>query len=210
MRIERRKRSLDRVRQLGSEIAEATSATGIEGRVCRESCTIKCPQCGSMTCQCMCSAHCPGAPQALSVDPEQHPIEAAIMPLVFEMKRLGMFQPCWSCEGHLRPDGSLWKLPRVWFYCNSMVHLRLLSDGLNRIENAAGLSTPWRIVVTFSDPDNPETTFSLEPALSHGGEISLSALQRDAAEIARSLQAIMPKEARTLQRDARKVLASNS
>ena len=209
MRLGRSNRSSDRACRLSSEIKKVALAKGVEGRVC-DDCAIKCPHCGSMACQCMCSVHCPEAPRALSVDPDRYPIELAILPLVFEMKRLGMFRPCWSCEGHLRPDGSLWKMPRVWFYCDSMVQLRLLSDGLNHMANAGCLRAPWRIVVTFSDPDNPETTFSLEPALSHDREISLPALQKDVAEIARSLHAIMTKEARDLQWEARKDLAGNS
>jgi len=51
------------------------------------------------------------------------PIESGIAPLVFELKRLGVFEPCWSCEGHNDPGGNLWKIPRVWFYCDSVVQV---------------------------------------------------------------------------------------
>ena len=82
MRIERRDRSFDRNRWLGSEIAEAAACTGVEGRVCGDRCTRQCSQCGSLACQCECSPDCPDAPRALSVDPDQHPIEPAITPRV--------------------------------------------------------------------------------------------------------------------------------
>jgi hypothetical protein len=200
MRVARRERSPDRVRQLGSELATAAAPTLPEGRVCGESCTVKCPQCGSTACQCECSPRCPEAPRALSVEPDQHPIEAAILPLVYEMTRLGIFTPCWSCEGHLRPDGSAWKLPGVWFYCDSTVHLRLLSDGLKNLQLEKKLRGQWQIVVAFSDPDNPETTFALEPAA--GDATPLAALREDVAAIARSLESTLTLEARALQRKA--------
>lgn len=206
MRIERRDSPADRARKLASDIAQAAMASGVDGRVCGESCTLKCSQCGATACQCDCSADCADAPRALSPEPDQFPIEPGIMPRVFEMKRLGLFTPCWSCEGHLRPDRSLWKLPSVWFYCDSLVHVRLLSQGLSHLRAARALSVPWQVAVTFSDSDNPETTFALEPSRSGDGELSLPALQKDAGVIARALNKMMNDEARTLQREAGKVL----
>lgn len=207
MRITRRDPSHDRSRQLVDDIAEAVLAEGVEGRVCAESCTVTCPDCGSTGCQCMCSVHCPEAPGLLSSDPEKYPVEPGVMPLVFEMKRLGIFRPCWSCEGHLGPDGSLWKVPRVWFYCESMVHIRLLTDGLKDMEKAGKIRAPWQVVVTFSDADNPETTFSLEPAQFPGNELRLPMLQKDVMVIAESLRDLMSSLGRKLQHDARKALA---
>ena len=209
MRIERRDRTMERNRQLGADIAEAAFTKGVDGRVCGEQCILKCSQCGSSTCQCDCAPECPEAPRALSADPDRYPVEPGITPLVFEMKRLGLVRPCWSCEGHLRPDGSLWKVPAVWFYAKSLVHVRLLASGLERMRHAGKLSVSWRIAVTFSDPDNPETTFSLEPVRAFDNEPSLPALRNDVAEIARSLHGMMTGEARTLQRDAGKALAGN-
>ena len=208
MRIERSDRSLDRDRQLKSEIAEAARATGVEGRVCGQHCTMKCTRCGSLGCQCECGPGCLGAPQALSVDPEKYPIERGILPLVFEMKRTGLFRPCWSCEGHLGRDGSLWKVPTVWFYCNSPVHLRLLTAGLDKLKQAKKLHAAWQVVVTYSDPDNPETTFSLEPKPSTDPLPSLPEMHKDVAEISRSLQAMMNEEGRTLQRGMEQVLGN--
>lgn len=143
----------------------------------------------------------------LSSDPDKYPIEHGIISLVFEMKRLGIFRPCWSCEGHLGSDGALWKRPRVWFYCDSATHVRLLADGISAREMKAKLSTPWQIVVTFSNPENLDTTFSLEPVTWTGDKAKLAALQDDASQIAGALNALMSEQARLLQRQNQATLA---
>ena len=51
------------------------------------------------------------------------PIEPGIAPLVLELRRTGFFVPTWSCEGYLDHDGKLWKVPRVWFTCETPLHL---------------------------------------------------------------------------------------
>ncbi len=107
MRIGRRDLSLFRSRGLGAEVARMAEGRLPAGRVCGESCAFRCEQCGSTRCNCECSQHCPRAAHALSEDPDRHPIEPGIQPLVFAMKRLGVFTPCWSCEGHLPADGGL-------------------------------------------------------------------------------------------------------
>lgn len=152
---------------------------------------------------------CPEAPKALTSDPVNYPIETGIVPLVFEMKRLGIFDPCWSCEGHLGPAGNLWKLPRVWFYCESLVHVRLLVDGLKDMEVAGRLSCGWRVAVTFSGPDNPETTFSLEPIVESEDASLLPKLQADANLIASCLEELITRQGRKLQVGAAKVLNPN-
>jgi hypothetical protein len=202
MRLKRRDRSPDRARQLGSELAAVAAAKRLHGRICGESCTMKCPQCGSTACHCECSPQCPEAPRALSVEPDKYPIEPAVLPLVYEMRRLGTFTPCWSCEGHLHPDGSPWKSPSVWFYCDSTVHVRLLSDGLKHWRFQKKLHARWQVAVAFSDPDNLETTFSLEPVADQASAVPLPKLQEDIATIAHSLDEMMTAGARALQREA--------
>ncbi len=125
----------------------------------------------------------------LTSDPA-FPIEPLIAPLVYEMKRSGFFEPCWSCEGHSGPDGALFKSPTVWFYCTPG-HLRLLAGGLGRLR----LHARWRVVITHSDTDNPEPTFALE-APREGA--SLSQLQMDVAHIASALPEMLKSEANTL------------
>jgi hypothetical protein len=134
-----------------------------------------------------CHRFCPAAPRRLSSEGERSPVEPLVAPLVFELKRLGMFYPCWSCEGHDR-DGNLWKIPRVWFYADSVVHIRALAEAVGRLFNHRRLSARWQIVLTYSDADNPDTTFSLQPEL--GPESALRLLQDDmrvmADELART------------------------
>jgi len=146
-----------------------------------------------------CSRHCPDIPQALSSDPQRHPLETRIAPLVFELKRLGVFEPCWSCEGHNRPDGSFWKLPQVWFYCRSVVHLRVLADGVKELHVAGKLSVPWQVAITFSDGDNVDTTFSLHPVIDPAN-VHLAALQSDIDSIAAHLSDQVFTEALRLSR----------
>ncbi len=114
-----------------------------------------------------CSRRCPDIPVILSNDPVNHPLEARIAPLVDELTRLEGFHPCWSCEGHHGPDGALWKIPRVWFYSESLVHLRVLADAVKELHLTATRSVLWRVVLTSSDEANAGTTFSLEPDLDH-------------------------------------------
>lgn len=203
MRIERPKPSPEQMKRFGDQVAEAADARGVEGRVCGAHCTIVCPQCGSTACQCRCAPGCPEAPATLSSDPQAFPIEAAVVALVYEMRRFGMFQPCWSCEGHLDPQGELWKLPAVWFYCASLVHVRLLGAGLARLSANRTLKAKWQVVVTFSDPDNIETAFSLEPKQPVEAGIGLKELRADLAAIARALQGLMNQEARGLKATTR-------
>ncbi|MBT5047769.1 MAG: hypothetical protein HOM58_04645 [Rhodospirillaceae bacterium] len=210
MRIPPRESPPDRMDKLRVEIAEAVCPAATDGRVCGETCAFACPQCGSTACQCTCSPDCAEASRALSADPDHYPIEPGILPLVFEMKRLGFFRPCWSCEGHLGTDGALWKLPRVWFYCSSTAQLRLLGDGIKDLQLEGKLSAQWHIVVTFSDSDNPDTTFSLEPADHTKDAALLPGLQNDALVIARSLEALMTGQAKKLQQTLDEALARDT
>ncbi len=199
MRIERRALSPKQSSRLREDLADAVVARCIEGRVCGQCCTLKCRQCGSTSCQCTCSPYCPDAATHLSSDPDNHPVERGIVPLVYELTRLGVFRPCWSCEGHIGPDGALWKLPRVWFYCDSLVHVRLLADVVGELKTLERLSAPWQVVVSFSNPHNPEATFSLEPVPLTGDAATLASLQADAVQISQSLKPLMSKHARLVQ-----------
>ncbi len=113
----------------------------------------------------------------LSSDPESHPLESRIAPLVYELKRLEVFDPCWSCAGHNGTDGALWKIPRV---------VPTFSEGDN-----AG--------TTFSlEPG------ALEPGPPGPGAPSppLAVLQRDLDTIAEHLREVAFDEARKLSRNA--------
>ncbi len=112
-------------------------------------------------------------------------MEPLVAPLVFELKKLGVFHPCWSCEGHSNQAGHVWKIPRIWFYADSVVHIRALADAINRLFIAHRLSAHWQVMLTHSDAANPDTTFSLEPEAA--AESSLSALQGDLHVMAEEL-----------------------
>lgn len=190
--------SWNQARKLGAEIEQLYCAKRNAGRVCGEGCSFRCSECGNTTCQCRCSPVCPDAPRALSTDPERHQIELRILPLVFAMKRLRIFDPCWSCEGHLAADGSLWKWPMVWFYCSSMTYLRLLKESLNQLRLTGKTNAQWEVIVTYSDPDNPDTTFSIQPLAPGDSVISLPSLHADVCEIAQALDATMEDRARAI------------
>jgi hypothetical protein len=145
-------------------------------------CCAHCPHYKSST---GCHRDCPAAPQRLSSEGEHSPVEPLVAPLVFELKKLGMFHPCWSCEGHTNQAGDVWKIPRIWFYADSVVHIRALGDAVNRLFNARRLSAHWHVVLTHSDAANPDTTFSLEPETA--ADSSLSALQGDLRAMAGEL-----------------------
>ncbi len=125
-----------------------------------------------------CDRQCSSAPAELSSEPETYPIDKLVAPLVFEIKKLGIFEPCWSCEGHNDGSGKLWKIPRVWFYSDSVVHVRALATTLSYIHAMRTLNTTWVVEIAHSDNDNPDTTFSLHPKLDDP-EISLEQLQSD-------------------------------
>ena len=198
MRILGFNRLQDRGRGVAADIAYLRRARQPGGRICGNHCTARCARCGSTTCLCRCGPDCPDAAQALSSEPDRYPIEPAILPLVFALKRSRVFEPCWSCEGHSGADGSFWKAPMVWFYCRSMLYLRLLSDGVNRMKGLGGLRAPWQVAVTYCDPVNPNTAFSLQPLISDCPDLSLPELQGDAREIARMLETVMDERARSL------------
>ncbi len=194
MRIKRRKNDGTRDGQIREELGDILRGDSNGTPVCAPDCPTASPE--------RCSRHCPDIPRILSSDPENHPLEGRIAPLVYELKRLETFHPCWSCEGHNGLDGKLWKVPRVWFYCESVVHLRVLAGAVKELHLAEKLSVPWRVVLTFSDEDNADTTFSLEPSLDHKRPL-LPALQRDVDTIAEHLREVTFAEARKLSRMAR-------
>jgi len=181
-----------------AEISKVIANPGVEGRVCGKTCTIRCSACGSLSCQCMCHCECPDASARLSSDPVRHPLEPGIVPLVFAMKRDGGCTPCWSCEGHEKLDGAICKIPRVWFYCQSNIYLRLINEGVSGLHAAKQIHAPWHIVITHSDPGNADTAFSLEPVLPPDSEITLNQLRADILTIAKAFTGFVKMRARSL------------
>ena len=146
-----------------------------------------------------CSRSCPEVPRKLSSDPEGHPLDPLIAPLVYEVQRLKVFQPCWSCEGHNGPGGSLWKVPRVWFYSDSMTHVRALAGAIRQMELDRRLHANWQVVLVSLDQKDPDCCFSLEPA-GLAPTVRLEDLQADVTVIAASLHDLVVQIADDLAR----------
>lgn len=175
MRIDKRQDCDDRQARLRDDIERARRLGPLPEPVCT-------PACEQYDAGIGCRRSCAAAAQRLSSDPARFPIEPAIVPLVFELKRLGVFHPCWSCEGHHAPDGGLWKWPEVWFYADSVVHVRALAEAIAGLR----LSRPWQVVVVHSDPGNPDTTFALRPR-PDDGSADLASLRADVETLAAAL-----------------------
>ena len=85
-------------------------------------------------------------------------------------------------------DKDIWKIPRVWFYCNSTLYVRLLSDALQDLRVDGAIRTPWQVKVAFSDEDNLDTAFSIRPDLAGLTDITLAQLQQDVRTISERLE----------------------
>ena len=170
MRIEPRHDDADRKRHVAQEVRRAHALGPAPDPVCCACCPDYRPSVG-------CHRDCAAAPRRLSSEGERSPVEPRVAPLVFELKRLGVFYPCWSCEGHTDLAGQIRKIPRIWFYSDSVVHTRALAEAIDRLYAARRLSVRWHLVLTYSDAGNPDTTFSLEPE--PAAEQPLSGLQGD-------------------------------
>jgi hypothetical protein len=138
----------------------------------------------------------------LSSEGDNSPVESLVAPLVFELKKLGVFHPCWSCEGHDDQSGKLWKIPRVWFYADSVIHIRALANAIDTVFNSRRLSSRWKVVLTYSESDNPDTTFSLEPEAA-GKDKNLRDLQNDLRVLSEGLEKQFWEACNQLSRDAR-------
>lgn len=137
-------------------------------------------------CQChipvQCSADCPDAPEALSIDPVKYPIETSIVPLVYAIMSTNVFQTCWSCEGHMNDKNELWKLPNVSFYSESAIYPQLLLRHIGNLQLDKVLRYHWNIVLA----DYAQTcgiTYSIQPNLTSEENIHLGLLQKDVKSI---------------------------
>ena len=193
MRIERPQDGAATEQAIADSLEEMTRAVIRSGPVCA-------PDCSRAGCS-PCARNCPHIPQMLSSDPEVHPVEQAVAPLAFEIKKLGVFTPCWSCEGHNDANGVLRNAPAVWFYAHSVTHVRVLSEAISEMFYDKRLSSRWQVCLTFSDPDNAGTTFALEPA--SGVANALSPLRADLQALSEDIGWRMEKQQAALLRSIR-------
>lgn len=194
MQVAKRPQDAAREEQIRQQLTALLQRSEIAPPVCGPSC----PHHLSRTPEFDCSPNCADNRLALSSEPDRFPVEAKIAPLVFELKRLGCFDPCWSCEGHRDQQGKLQRTPAVWFYCDDVLPIRLLSDGLADLRAKGRLSCPWLIHVTYTEAASADTTFALEPLVEDRSSTELETLQADAALITREMQTLMRGQAQDL------------
>lgn len=144
-----------------------------------------------------CSPECPDIPRTLSNEPDREPLEPAVAPLVYQLRKLRVFQPFWSCEGHDGADGHLWKTPRVWFYSGDIIHARVLADCLSTLLSRGKITCRWQVALTYCEPDNSGAAFALQPVA--GETAALAELQSDARRIAAALPAVIEEQLRRLE-----------
>ncbi len=157
--------------------------------ICGESCTVYVDQ--------DCNRDCPDLRFALSSDPKNYPLEPKIAPLVYELKLLQVFEPCWSCEGHLGLKGELWKMPEIWFYARSVVHVRLLAEAITELHERGLLKALWEVAICQTERDDIETCFSLRPGKIKKA-VSLDELQDDLDIFARFIRGAVLNRAKKL------------
>jgi hypothetical protein len=133
-----------------------------------------------------CSSQCANAAPSLSSEPENYPIEIKVVPLVFELAATRLMQPCWSCEGHLGPNGELWKIPQVSFYSESPIYPQLLLKHIYALQLQKRLTYPWHLVLADYG-QTWELTYTLEPNLNREQTIHLGKLQADLHTLADDL-----------------------
>jgi len=98
-----------------------------------------------------------------------------------------MVTPCWSCEGHLDGHGQIGKLPTVWFYSQSHMLPRLISDHLAHMYSYnKNISHRWVVeLVNFGQGNSP--VYAIKVDLNGISDVSLVTLQEEIRIIARSL-----------------------
>lgn len=144
-----------------------------------------CPNCESYV-ESDCSPKCSKAAQALSNDPENHPLESKVVPISYELASSRVFQTCWSCEGHLDPEGNLWKYPQVSFYVSAPVYSQILLKYINNLNSEGRLSYPWHVLVSDFGPVDG-VSYTLQPNLNMQTDIHLGKLQQDLLTVSDNL-----------------------
>ncbi len=136
----------------------------------------------------MCNAKCVNAPRALSSDPENYPLEQKVVPLVYELRKTRVMQPCWSCEGHMDNNDRLWKYPQVSFYSSSPLYAVLLVNYLTLLKYRKKLNHDWNIVISGFGQKHSTITYTIEPKLNSGKTPHLGCMQSDLITIADNLE----------------------
>lgn len=148
-----------------------------------------CPGCTIKSETSYCSQPCQQAARLLSSEPERYPIEPKVLPLVFAFTKLAFVQPCWSCEGHNKPSGELWKLPQLWFYSYYPIYVDLLNTFIEEMRQAELMFAQWNSsVIAYGEKDCH--TYVLQPLVTDTG-LTLTELQHDIEVMGRCCEAGM-------------------
>ncbi len=154
-------------------------------------CEVACPCSASVSCACGCSVKCPHVARQMSSDPDNHPVEQGIAPLVFALNGIRVVEPCWSCEGHMGPGETLLRPPSVWFYSRSAVYPMMIADYLAELSGAKETKYRWRLcMVAFGDDGEGCPVFSIEPNFSIANP-DLMMMRRDVRVIAEGFEAAL-------------------
>ncbi|TPW18505.1 MAG: hypothetical protein FD130_204 [Halothiobacillaceae bacterium] len=169
-----------------------------------------CPGC-RLHAQLVCSSRCEQAPQQLSIDAINYPIETHVVPLVYEMAVMRVVQPCWSCEGHLSPTGELWKIPQVGFYAKSPIYAQLLLRHVSSLELQKQLTYLWHVALSDFG-QSWDVVYTLEPNLNYdqSRHAQLHLLQRDLNTLAENLSSKIKSLAQTMLNESPEATMSSS
>jgi len=119
----------------------------------------------------------------MSSDPDNHPIEPHILPLVYALYCLRGCTPCWSSEGRIDGAGRLVRGPAVRFFTDSDVYPDVISAYLRTLAAGGMLSSPWDVSVVHREWPG-RATFVLQPEPCSSEVPDLELLWEDVAIIA--------------------------
>ena len=169
-------------------------------------CSQACSCSNSIDCNCDCSVSCPHIATGLSSEENTFPIESHVLPLVYALNKMNIVQTCWSCEGHNDASGKLNKLPQVWFYSNSMMLIRVMSDCISLLKSKNITHYDWQLVTSYTARDSEMNAFSLKPDLNFIATPELAFLQQDILKIAQHLPKRLERHCRNYYRDISSLL----
>jgi len=173
-------------------------------------CSRACSCSKSIDCNCDCSKSCPHISMGLSSEENTFPIESHILPLVYALNKMNIFQTCWSCEGHTDANGKLNKLPQVWFYSNSMMLLRVMGDCISLLKSKNITHYNWQLVISYAARDSEMNAFSLKPDLNFVATPELALLRQDILNIAQHLPKNLEQGCRGYYQDISALLSAQS
>ena len=159
----------------------------IESRPCA-GCRTPCAPHASRTFTCAFAPDCDHVLIATSSEAARYPIEPHIASLVFAFNRLGVTPTYWSCEGHMLEEGKLRRPPQVWFYAQSPIYPKIISELTLKLKAQRKVHNPWHVTVSYTD-DHFTTGYNLEPQTFAIAKPNLQSMQQDTLAIAADLQA---------------------